>query len=581
MNRSIPLVFSVMMACGGGEGPIGPNPVSSDISTMQVGEVRVFAPADIPNGIDLPSVSSPREFILIVGNTSNRGDVVASYEVRGNLSAAASVQSEQPVALAPQLSAALGGISSSEGPQQLLEKRVREFERRGLTLRSRSGGLGLSGLSLRRGVQVAAATVPIVGDRIRVKIPDANGPNNDLCIDYFESQAVVASVSRRAILAVDTLDGPPAGLFTQADFDAIAAEFDNMTFPTDSSYFGNPTDIDLNQRVIVLFTGRVNQLTPPSSASFVGGFFFAGDFFPVTGAPNESCAQSNQAEIFYLLAPDPLGLKYGNVRTAASVRQNTRGTIAHEFVHMINAGRRYTGGVATDFEVLWLDEALAHLGEDVVGRRVKNFGDLQALDYSDVFPDETARNDFEAFFFQNFARLRRWMQRPDTSSGISARAGANLSSRGAGWAVIRYAADNFSNGQPRPYTRRLVAGPDTGVTNFISITAASLDTVLAGFLVANYADDLPGLGNIGARYQYRSYNMRSIMPFFSANGQYPLMVEPIGTGATLPGTNRTGSGTYYRLTVAANAGPKNVKVTDASGAVVNFPGAHVYVLRAQ
>lgn len=582
------MALGALVACGGGkEGPVEPSVPRNDITTMQVGEVRVLAPIDIPNGIDLQSVSSPRDFILIVGNTSDRGDVVASYEVRGNLSAPGSVRSEQRVALAPQLSPALGGLAHSEGPQPLLEKRVREFERRALTLRPPSGQLGSSGLSLRRRVQVAASAVPVPGDVIRVKIPDANGPNDDFCLDYFESQAVVASVSRRAILAVDTLDGPPAGLFTQADFDAIAAEFDQMTFPTDSSYFGNPTDIDLNARVIMLFTGRVNQLTPPSSPSFVGGFFFAGDFFPVTGLPGQSCAQSNQAEIFYLLAPDPLGLKYGNVRTAASVRQGTRGVIAHEFVHMINAGRRYTGGVASQFEVLWLDEALAHLGEDVVGRRVRNFGDLQALAFSDVFPNESASNDFYAFFFQNFARLAHWMDRPDTSSGISARAGANLSSRGAAWAVIRYTADNFSNGEPRPYTRRLVAGPDTGVTNFLAVNAAPLDTVLAGFLVANFADDLSGLGNISARYQYRSYNMRSIMPpvagsVLSNGGVYPLKIESIGTGtATLTGTNRTGSGTYYRLTVAANAGPKNVKVTDASGAVVSFPGAHIYVLRLQ
>jgi hypothetical protein len=45
----------------------------------------------------------------------------------------------------------------------------------------------------------------------------------------------VASVSRKAILAVDTLDGPPSALFTQQVLDSITNEFDNVTFPTDSS----------------------------------------------------------------------------------------------------------------------------------------------------------------------------------------------------------------------------------------------------------------------------------------------------------------------------------------------------------
>jgi hypothetical protein len=252
---------------------------------------------------------------------------------------------------------------------------------------------------------------------------------------------------------------------------------------------------------------------------------------------------------------------------------------------MINAGRRYTGGIATDFEVAWLDEALAHEGEDAVGRRVRGFADLQSLAFSDILPDESARNDFNAFFFQNLARLSYWMNRPDTSSGISTRAAENLSSRGAAWALLRYSMDNFSSADPRAYTRRLAAGPDTGLTNFNRANAASLDTVLAGFLVANYADDLPGLTIVNARTQYRSYNMRSVMPpvagsTLSNGGVYPLRVEAIGT-ASLQGTNRTGSGTYYRLTVPANSGAKNVKVVDASGAVVSFAGAHVYVLRVQ
>ncbi|HEU4749264.1 MAG TPA: hypothetical protein VFS56_12240, partial [Gemmatimonadaceae bacterium] len=342
-----------------------------------------------------------------------------------------------------------------------------------------------------------------------------------------------------------------------------------------------------NQRIIILFTGRVNQLTPPSTPEgqgFVGGFFFAGDFFPPTAPPGQfACPQSNEAEIFYLLAPDPTGLKYGNIRSVASVRQGTRGTIAHEFLHMINAGLRFVGGVAQDFEVAWLDEGLAHLGEEVVGRRLKGFSDLQPLTHGDVFPNEAGRNDYNAFFFQNFARLRLWMQRPDTSSGISRGAADNLSSRGAAWAFVRYSADHFSTSNPPAFTRRLVAGPDTGLVNFNKVTATPLDTVVAGYLVANYADDLAGLNITNVRTQYRSLNLRSLMPPVNQGQGYPLRVEALsGSGTTsLTGTNRTGSGNYYTLSVSANAGPKNVKVLDTGGSVVSYPGAHVYVLRVR
>jgi len=591
MNRYIPLLMLALVACGGdgGPGPIEPTPNRNDISSLQPGEYRVLLPSDIPNGIDLPSVPEARDFVIVVGNTSTIGDVEANYVVRGNLGVAPSASSSreqgQRIALSPQMVAGMGALERAEGPQRRLEERVRGFERNALSFRRVTGPLGASSSSLRRSSQLAPP--PNVGDVINLKVPDAqttdgNG-NTNLCTNFYATQATVVSVSNRAILAVDNREGDPLLLFSQADYDAITAEFDATTYPADEAYFGTPTDVDVNQRVIMLFTGRVNELTPPGTpegSGFVGGFFFAGDFFPPTGPAGQSCAQSNQAEIFYLLAPDPTGANYGNIRTAASVRQGTRGTIAHEFVHMINAGRRYTGGVAQDFEVSWLDEALAHMGEEVVGRRLKSFGDLQSLNWGDIFPNEAGRNDFNAFFFQNFARFRFWMQAPDTSSGISDGAAENLSSRGAAWALVRYAADNFSSGNPRAFTLALVAGPDTGISNFNRRTVAPLDTVLAGWLVANYADDLAGVPVPNARTQYRSFNMRDIMPRVSG-GVFPLKIETLGGGtASLPGKNRTGSGTYYMLSVAANAGAKNVKVLNQGGAsLVSYAGAHVYVYR--
>ena len=98
-----------------------------------------------------------------------------------------------------------------------------------------------------------------------------------------------------------------------SDSDSISARsrgrsFDNNTFVTDSSYFGNPSDVDGNGRIILLFTGEVNKLTPADSpGGFVGGFFFAGDYFPKTGPVDQSCTESNNGEIVYLLAPDPTG----------------------------------------------------------------------------------------------------------------------------------------------------------------------------------------------------------------------------------------------------------------------------------
>jgi hypothetical protein len=557
---------------------------------MGVGEVRLLNPSDIPNGIDLPAGAGTRDYVVIVGNTNSAHDVVANYVVKADQSTGASFGVAAPSELAPQYSRQLDALSLARTPQQAIDNKVRAFERSGLTLRSASDPLGVSSrFSVRRSAQVAVAPVPAVGSVIDVKIPDASSGN--LCNNFIQTQATVASVSRRAILVVDTLDGPPAVLFTQAVLDSITAEFDNLTYPTDSSYFGNPTDVDANGHIILLFSGQINKLTPPNTTGgFVGGFFFAGDFFPSTdqgGGPGSFCAQSNNAEIFYLLSPDPTG-RFGNIRSTSSVRQGTRGTIAHEFQHMINAGRRFQNPAVSSFESSWLDEGLAHLAEEAVGRASRGFTDLQTLTFADLVPCNSPcaqANDFNAFFFQNLARLTYWMVAPDKFSPMSKMADTSLATRGAAWAIVRYAADNYSNADPRALTRALAAGPVTGVKNFVAGVKAPVDTVVKGWLVSMYADHL-AIANLNAKYQYRSYNFRSVMPPVARSvlnqqtATYPLLVQSIGSGSdNISSTNRSGSGTYYRLSVTGGAGAKNVKILDASGNAASFPGEHIYVLR--
>ena len=41
----------------------------------------------------------------------------------------------------------------------------------------------------------------------------------------------------------------PAGGFTTSDYDAIAAEFDNFIFPSDTAWFGKPSDINRAPRL--------------------------------------------------------------------------------------------------------------------------------------------------------------------------------------------------------------------------------------------------------------------------------------------------------------------------------------------
>ena len=149
-----PVGLILAVACGGGGGDgIGPITKPNDISSMAVGEVRVLNPADITNGIDLPAGSGARDYVIIVGNTNSIKDVVANYVVKADRSTGATFGISAPSELSAQSSMLIGQIPLARTPQQAVENRVREFERRSLALRSAPGPWGASRLSARRSTQ--------------------------------------------------------------------------------------------------------------------------------------------------------------------------------------------------------------------------------------------------------------------------------------------------------------------------------------------------------------------------------------------------------------------------------------------
>jgi hypothetical protein len=562
MRRFLVLFCLSALAChtDSAVAPVIP-PAENDAKNMAVGEVRVLTPSQLPNGIELSTGAA--DYIIVVANTNPIPDVLASYVVKGDLFADNMSRSD---ALSPLNVLVAGG--DRPDAQEIADARVRAWERAHL---SPANATRFAGITALNSLGISPIVAENVGDQVTVKVP--NEKSSDLCANYFTTTGTVKSIRNRATIVLDNTADQNA--FSTSDFDAIATEFDNVVYPTDSSYFGKPTDIDANGHVVLYYTPEVNKLTERGQSSFIGGFFFAGDFFPPTPEP-AGCPQSNQGEIFYLLAPDPFG-EFSTPRTPATVRQGTRGTVAHEFQHMINAGNRFLGK-APAFESVWLDEGLAHTAEDANGRVVRGFSDFQTLSDADLFVsgNTTVNEAYNAFFIQNLRRLATWLAHPDTSSGISKNADANLSSRGAIWALLRWSGDHFSNGDFRAYTRKLAAGPDTGVKNLTGVTAQALDTLLSGWMVSNYSDH-NSISNLASRYNYVGYNMRSAVAG-AIGAAYPLLVTTLASDATVSTKSLSGSGTYYRVAVPAGS-TRTIKIQDSSGANASFIGAHFFVLR--
>jgi hypothetical protein len=207
---------------------------------------------------------------------------------------------------------------------------------------------------------------------------------------------------------------PPGG-FVQADYDAFAQLFDNQLFPADTMNFAGPTDIDGNGRIIVLFTPRVNELTPDGMADeegVIAGFFhfndLAIDLFPGT---------SNDGEILYMLVPDPTGVT-GNVFEKSRVDSVVPPTAAHELEHCLSFGHRFiTLGGGSDLGLLqdkWLEEGMAHVAEDLVD-----------IDYGNV------------------RRANRYMATPGS---VSLKSDDTIEQRGAIFLFLRYIGDRFGEG---------------------------------------------------------------------------------------------------------------------------------------
>lgn len=559
MRKAWPSLFLCSLIACGGDSPIVPVPAPGCPASVSLrrGEVQSFSGATAVSCIGIPAASETQEYLFVAANATSNGSDVWTYQVGSALGASSASPS---VASAPS--------RASEAPdfRSAFEDGLRRNERALLGGRS-IGALGrAAAASFGAHAMAAARSAPRIGDIMSYRVGDA--ASTDLCTRYATVQAVVKAVGTRSIVAIDL--SAPAG-FSDDDFKAVAAEFDQVIYPVDAQWFGNATDVNADQRITILYTPIINRLSPPG-ASFVGGFFFLSDLLP-RSIPAEQwrCDASNEQEIIYLLTPDPNGTINGNRHSLTSAMEATRGVLAHELQHMINQGIRQTVTRTARLEVPWLNEGLSHFAEEAVGRAARGYGDFRKLDWTDILVD---LDDFDAFFRQNLIRLRSWMERPDLYSPIGQNAGTQLAPRGAAWALLRYSIDQYAQGDAKAFVRALVAGPEVDVQNLEARARVSFGEILPGFLVASAGDVAPG----ATRYGFGGMDLRDQMLNLNG-GVYPLRMAPLSSQGS--GQSPSGSASYFTLARPAGAAATTYRMRSASGGAVEHAGARVYVFRVK
>jgi hypothetical protein len=164
---------------------------------------------------------------------------------------------------------------------------------------------------------------------------------------------VLRRIGTHADIYVDKAISLPAAL---EDWGAF---FDSVQ-PTLASVFGRELDVDGNGKIVVLIT----PIPAPSGIIF-------GYFFSANELPKSSVSYSNECDMIV-------------INPVAGYEQKLKGTLAHEYQHLVHYSERITNGEAAGES--WITEAFSTLAEDLVG-----YGYLSTAGEADATPVNNVR----------------------------------------------------------------------------------------------------------------------------------------------------------------------------------------------
>ena len=310
-------------------------------------------------------------------------------------------------------------------------------------------------------------------------------------------------IGANTLLYIDTR--APSGGFTEADIEFLGDTYDSRLYEVDVDYFGEPTDVDGNEKVIVLLTPTVNGLTPPGSEGVVVGFFFGLDLFPPNAAGCPECRYSNGSELFYGVVPDPNG-EFSDPRSREYVNRVMPGVMVHETVHMIDFRFQVFENVPATLEHLWLSEGLAHASEELAGDVVFAEGDEDLANY---------------LYGSNFGRAASYLEAPEDYSLTATEGSGTLGERGGWWLFLRWTADQYGDF----LFRGLTQANANGVANVEGQTGEDFFRLFADYSVAIWADDM-GIPGLPERYEIPKWMLRSIL---TEDGEPtgPYLLQPV------------------------------------------------------
>ena len=532
------LPIALLAACGGS--PTGPGTVEPLCSaptavSLNPGDYRIYNVSSATACLRLPGGAAASEYVVVAysgnGTESNNGSS-APYALQGDDAALTSAA----LSGLPSLAELPASAPFAQGSPLAFHLRLRSLEHAQAT----SGAAQL--LNLWAGPPAARA-IPVFGDRDSFSVCKVIA-----CNAFTRVGATVRFVGRAGVIYLD--DQLPAGAdaLTQADFDQLGEVFDDYLYPADTTAFGRESDINGDERVAILITDAVNDLTPDCTKGRVIGYFFGNDL--LAGAVG-----SNRREVFYAFAPKPATASCSAVTRSRELAALPP-TLIHEFQHMISYNQHVLIRGGSD-EDLWLNEGLSHFAEELGFR---------------VTPDPrcpAAASCFSQFASGDLSNAYDYLNDPEATFLIAPTSGTgSLAERGAAWLFVRWAADHFASDTllGTSLTRALEQTTLTGSVNVANATGQIFSTSVGEWQLANYTDNLPGFPQAG-RLRYRSWDFRGV---FSRNSPtifakpYPLTPDSTSGNYSRSGTLRGGSGRTVRFKLPANATGVTVRLAGST-----------------
>ena len=353
----------------------------------------------------------------------------------------------------------------------------------------------------------------------------------------------------------------PSGMngFSDSVLTRLGTWFDQDLYPLGVNTFGGPSDIDGNGKVIVLMTPVVNGLTPTTNCNVViAGFFFGLDLTQGTN--------SNRAEVFYSLVPDPQG-QFSCARSVAAVQASAPPTFIHEFQHMISFNQHVIVRSGSD-EDAWLNEGLSHIAEEVAARFYDN------KHWPPPTPDRLFTDTANIFVSNDLSNSYEFLQATPTTSLTVFESTGTLEERGAAWLFLRWLADQKDN----TIFGRLVQTNLTSIANVENVAAESFPALFGDWSIALWTDSIVGhpRASVPARNRFNGLNPRatSLRVIYARLNTiapaefprvYPLVLRPLAFASTVESSMYPGTMEHFQLNASPTDPAVGIRFTRPDG----------------